>query len=242
MSAIALRYGVETSAIIAANPSINPNAMSIGTKIIIPSQSSSGFTLLSATPIPLNAGPLTCNRSRDEGFWCFLLVKNNQDVPVENLQARIAIGNNQAGQAKELLTSAPLNILYPGKSIALSAFFPSAISEPLQTRYEMVSALAVQDGASRYLETRLENLQITKGINNLSAKAYGEVSLTASGSNASAVWAAGIAYDSQGNVVGVRRWESNAPLISGQKISFLFQVYSTGSAIERVEILLEARK
>jgi hypothetical protein len=242
MSAIALRYGVETSALMAANPSINPNAMSIGARINIPSQSSSGFTLGNSTPVPVAAGPMSCSRSRDGSIWCFLLVQNNQNLPVENLQARITVGNSQTGQAAEQLTTAPVNILYPAKTIALSAYFPSSIVDPLQTHFEMVSALAVQDGTSRYLETRLENLQITKGTNDLSAKIYGEVSLTDPKLGASAVWAAGVAYDNQGNVVGVRRWESSAPLIPGQKISFVFQVYSTGSTIDRVDVLLEARK
>ena len=242
MSSIALRYGVETAAIMAANPQINPNAMSIGTKLTIPSQSGAGFTGTNATPEPITVGSLNCTRSRESGVWCFLLIKNEQKFPVENILARIVLSNSQTGQVADQLTTAPLNILYPGKALALSAYFPAPVPDPFQTSYEMVSALQIQDGSSRYLDTRLENQQINIESNALSARIYGEVSLTESSVSANQVWAAAIAYDVQGMVVGVRRWESAAPLTDGQKISFSFQVYSTGASITSVDVLVEARK
>jgi LysM repeat protein len=242
MSSIALRYGVETSAVMAANPNVNPNAMSVGVNLVIPSQSGAGIALANTTPLPLKTGPLTCTRSRDGSIGCFLLVQNDQTLPVESLQAKVAVANSQTGQAAEQLTTAPLNVLYPGKALALSVVFTSDIPDPIQSRFEMVSAVAVQDGENRYLQTQTENLQVTKDANGLSARIYGEVSLLSSGLSASAVWAAGIAFDRQGNIVGVRRWEGSTPLISGQKLPFTFSVYSTGAAIDRVEVLLEARK
>jgi len=242
ISSIAPRYGVEPSAIIAANPNVDPNAMGIGTKLLIPAQSSSGFFLTEESPLKLDSGPLTCTRFRGDGIQCFLLIRNSQNLPVENLQARIILGNEQTGEVKEQLTTAPLNILYPGQAMAISAFFSSPVSAPFQSRFEMVRAQAVQDGNNRYLETKLENQQVTISSNALSAKVYGEISLAASTGTASAVWVAGIAYDNEGNVVGVRRWESNSPLSAGQKIPLAFTVYSSGAAIERVDVLLEARK
>ena len=242
MSSIALRYGVESSAVMAANPDVNPNAMSVGIKLVIPSQSGAGIALANATPLPLKTGPLNCARTRDGSIGCFLLIQNDQDLPVESLQAKVAVGNSQTAQAAEQLTTAPLDILYPGKTLALSTIFTSDIPDPIQTRFDMVSAVAVQDGENRYLQTQTENLQVTKDATALSARIYGEVSLLSSGLTASTIWAAGIAYDRQGNVVGVRRWEGNTPLSSGQKLPFTFTVYSTGAMIDRVDVLLEARK
>ncbi len=242
MSSIALRYGVETAAIMAVNPQINPNAMSIGTKLTIPSQSGAGFTGTNATPVPMIVSSPNCTRSKEGGVWCFLLIKNEQKYPVENILARIVLGNSQTGQVADQLTTAPLNILYPGKALALSAYFSAVMPDPFQTSFEMVSVLQVQDGSSRYLDTRLENQQINIDSNALSARVYGEVSLTEPSVSANQVWAAAIAYDIQGMVVGVRRWESAAPLTDGQKISFSFQVYSTGAAITSVDVLVEARK
>ncbi len=242
MSSIALRYGVETAVIMAANPQINPNAMSIGAKLTIPSQSGAGFSSANATPVPMAVGSLNCTRSRDNGAWCFLLIKNEQKFPVENILARIILGNSQAGQVVDQLTTAPLNILYPGKSVALSAYFTAPVPDPFQTSSEIISALQVQDGSSRYLEPKVENQQINIDPNGFSARIYGEVSLTDTSVSANQVWAAAIAYADQGRVVGVRRWESAAPLTGGQKISFSFNVYSIGAAIASVDVIVEARK
>ncbi len=242
MSSIALRYGVETAAVVAANPQVNPNTMSIGTKLTIPSQSGAGFTSSSATPVPMTVGPLNCTRSRDGGIWCFLLVKNEQNFPVENIFAHILLGNSQSGQVLDQLTTAPLNILYPGKAFAISAYFSTAVPEPFQTSYELVSALQVQDGSNRYLETKVENQQVDIDSNGLSANISGDVSLSDPSASATQVWVAAFAYDAQGRVVGLRRWESSTTLPVGQKISFSFQVYSTGAAIASVDILVEARK
>ena len=242
MSSIALRYGIATAAIMAANPQVNPNTMSIGAKLTIPSQSGAGFTGTNARPVPMTVGPLNCTRSRESGVGCFLLIKNEQKFPVENILARIVLGNSQTGHVADQLTTAPLNILYPGKVLALSVYFPAPVPDSFQISYEMVSALQVQDGSSRYLDTRLENQQIKIDSNALSARIYGEVLLTEPSVSANQVWAAAIAYDVQGMVVGVRRWESAAPLTDGQKISFSFQVYSTGTAIASVDVLVEARK
>ena len=242
MSSIALRYGVEPAAVMAANPQVNPNVMSIGTKLTIPSQSGAGFAGSSATPVPMTVGPLNCIRSREGGIWCFLSIKNEQKFPVENIFAHILLGNNQTGQVLDQLTTAPLNILYPGKAFAISAYFSTAIPDPFQTSYELVSALQVQDGSSRYLETKVENQQINIGSNGLSARISGDVSLTDPSASATQVWAAAFAFDVQGRVIGIRRWEGSAPLPAGQKITFSFQVYSTGAAITSVEVLAEARK
>jgi hypothetical protein len=210
--------------------------------LTIPSQSGAGFAGSSATPVPMTDGKLNCMHSREGGIWCFLLIKNNQNYPVENLMARIVLGYSQTVQLQEQLTTAPLNILYPGKAMALSAYFPAAMPDPFQSNHEIVSALQVQDGSSRYLDTKVENQQIKIEPNGLSASLYGEVSLTDPSAKANQVWAAAIAYDVNGVVVGVRRWESGVPLSAGQKISFSFQVYSTGAEITSVDILVEARK
>ena len=242
MSSMALRYGVDTASIIAANPSVNPNAMSIGTKLTIPSQSGVGFSGSDATPVPMTVDSPNCTLSREDGVWCFLLIKNVQNFSVENLSARIILGNSQTGQVTDQLTTAPLDILYPGKAIALSAYFSAPVPDPFQTSYQIVSALQVQDGSNRYLDPKLENLQINIDSNALSARIYGEVSLADGSVSASQIWVAAFAYDFQGKVVGVRRWESAAPIAAGQKISFSFQVYSTGAAIATVDVLAEARK
>jgi LysM repeat protein len=240
VSAIALRYGVKTADILAANPQVNPNAMSVGTRLLIPPPSASGLGGINTTPAPLDVGPLTCIDTREGGAQCFLLVKNDQSYPVENMVARIIVGNSQSGQLLDQLSSSPLDILYPGKAMPLTAYFPSPLPDPFQTSFQLIDALPVLDGTTRYLETKVENLNTTVSPDGLSATINGVIVLNVSTARANKVWAAAIAYDTSHQVVGVHRWESANPLLSGQQLPFTFQVYSSGASIAYVEVLAQA--
>jgi hypothetical protein len=55
------------------------------------------------------------------------------------------------------------------------------------------------------------------------------------------VWVAGTAYDENGRVVGVRRWEWDDGLAAGGSLPFEFSVFSLGGKIASVELAVEAR-
>ena len=48
-------------------------------------------------------------------------------------------------------------------------------------------------------------------------------------------WVVATAYDSNSNVVGVRRWQADGIPATGQ-INFRFEVYSLGKPIDRVDL------
>jgi hypothetical protein len=54
------------------------------------------------------------------------------------------------------------------------------------------------------------------------------------------VWVVAVAYDADGGVAGVRRWEASSDQLT-ESPSFSFFVFSVGRAIESVEVLFEAR-
>jgi LysM repeat protein len=242
ISAIALLYGVKTADILAANPQVNPNIMSVGTRLLIPPPSSAGPNRTNTTPAPLTAGPLTCISTREGGAQCFLLVKNDQSYPVEDIVARIILGNSQSGQLFDQLSSSPLDILYPGKAMPLTAYFPPPLPASFQADFQMIDALQVMDGTTRYLETKIEDLEIKINPDGLSVTLNGDIVLINSTASSKKVWVAGIAYDASHQVVGVYRWVSANPLLAGQQLPFTLQVYSTGASITDVEVLAQALK
>jgi hypothetical protein len=75
----------------------------------------------------------------------------------------------------------------------------------------------------------------------LLADVSGQVSLPAGSQAATLVWVVAVAYDAQGWVVGVRRWENTAPLQPGESLTFQLQVASLGAPIAEVHFLVEAR-
>ncbi len=69
----------------------------------------------------------------------------------------------------------------------------------------------------------------------------GQAWLAAESKPASTIWLAGVAYDAEEKIVGVRRWEWSGSLAPGESLPFRFMVYSAGAPIARVEVQAEAR-
>lgn len=183
-------------------------------------------------------------------MWCFLLVHNSQDYSLEGLSAvfHLAGQQSQPALAPQILSQAaflPLDRLAPGSRLPLVAHFPSeqvaALTPPYQADFNLLTALpGAEDG--RYLPMHVENKQIILEKNKRSANLLADI-IPDSAGNARRVWAAAIAYDAHGNVVGVRRWERQdaQPLESGQALSISFSVYSVSAEIEQVDLYIEAR-
>jgi hypothetical protein len=236
-----LTYGINLGDLIAANPDISPNAMSIGTRLLIPHASATNISG-SSEPVDLQMELPNCTPTREGGAWCFVLLRNSQAKPVENLVARIILADAQGSQLLEQRTTSPLDHLPPAASMPLFAYFPPPVPDPFQSSAELLSAYLVEDGNARYLDVSLENLTTDIAADGLSARVSGDLLLTASSAPARRVWLAAVVYDAEGRVVGVRRYESAQSLIAGGRLAFDFFVYSTGEIITSVDVLAEALK
>ena len=76
-------------------------------------------------------------------------------------------------------------------------------------------------GDTRYLPVSLENTLVSVEADGRSAEVSGRVRLTGTGT-ANTLWVLASAFDSAGNVVGVRRWESAAALNASAPGRFRF--------------------
>ena len=71
MLAIALRYGITLEELLAANPDLNPRALSVGTELIIPSGDAVPSLPVTATPISIITRPADCYSAGD-GVSCLI--------------------------------------------------------------------------------------------------------------------------------------------------------------------------
>lgn len=253
LSGLALRYGIDLAELIAANPTVNPRAMSVGTVLIIPPSKTPMLTgataqagaLQTPTPIPIALGPLRCTRSRDGGIWCFQAAQNNQEFAIESLTGVIHL---RGGDGKSVSQNAalPLDILYPGETLPLAAYFApetaAGLVDPILGDSELHTALPYRDDG-RYIPSRAENQKVFLSPDGLSADVTLDVALDANSGAANRVWVAAVAYDRQENIVGVRRWEKagDDPLAAGSSLPVTLHIYSTGEIIARVAVISEAR-
>jgi LysM repeat protein len=242
LGGIAYAYGITLQALRDANPEVDPFSMSVGTVLVIPPSENSGPDAgpdLAAvvTPVPVQFSPPACYPSAG-GLWCFSTASNSNETAVESITARFRLVGADGIERTET-AALPLDVLNPGQSLALAAFFGGPAPITYQAGIDALSALPLVDVSARYVPVEIQNLAIEIAEDGLSARLTGRV--TVQGERAAArVWVAASAYDSRGQATGIRRWESSDSLQPGEGRDFTIVVYSVGGQIGVVEAAVEA--
>jgi hypothetical protein len=225
----------------AANPEISPNTMSIGQVIKIPSNPENPSGEPTPTPAPFTVQQIACHPTTDQGMWCFVLVHNDFPDFLENVSAQITLvdENNTALASQTALL--PLNILAPNSSLPLTVYFPPDVPSSAKPQVQLLTAIRLLPNDERYLPATVNNTLAEVNADGRSARVTGQVLMPADAKNASQVWVAATAYDDEGGVVGVRRWEWDKGLAAGGSLPFDLMLSSIGGKISRVEFAVEAR-
>ncbi len=239
LNVIAGHYGIPLEALLVANPGIQATALTVGTTLIIPTGSVTPGEP-TPTPVPLPVLQARCWSETDGGLWCFALVQNEYAETLENLSAQFTLANAGGQQLASQTAFLLLNTLPSGKSIPLAVHFPPPIQANVNVRVQLLTAIRLLPGDARYLPVITENTLVSVDASGRMAQLTGLVRLTGAGT-ANTLWVLAIAYDSAGNVVGLRRWESSSALTVDAPVSFDFFISSVGPEIDRVEFLAEAR-
>jgi len=240
MSQLAQQFGVPLEALIAANPNISPNAMSVGQTLLIPADADNPTGQPTPTPVPFAVTQIQCYPTLDGGMWCFALARNDSADVMENLSARLSILSADGKLVAAQMAIPPLNILPPHSSLPLTAFFPPPIPADATPRVQVLTAITIPANDPRYLSATLQNTTSEIASDGRTARLSGQVSLPADSAPAKTVWVAAVAYDAAGRVTGFRRWEGSG-LQPGGSLTFDFTVASLGSRVTRVELFVEAR-
>ena len=241
ISSIALKFGVSTDSLQAANPEISPNTMSVGQILKIPSDPANPSGEPTPTPAAFTIEQIQCYPTADKGMWCFVLIHNDYSDFMENVSAQVTLiaSNNATLSSQTALL--PLNILPPDTSLPLAVFFAPEIPFTTKPQVQVLTAIRLLPNDERYLPATINNTLVQVNADGHSARVSGLVLLQNSARAATQVWVTGTAYDDASRVVGVRRWESTAALPVGGSLPFEFMVSSIGGRIARVEFAVEAR-
>ena len=238
-SSIAQKAGVTLQALQAANPKVSATALSVGTKLVIPTGAQvPGEPTPTAAPLPVLQAH--CWPETTGGLWCFGLLKNTYAETLENISAQFALLDSGGGQIASQVVYGLLDLLPPGAAMPLAAHFIAPVQADATVRVQVLTAIRLLPGDARYLPVRLENTLVSLEAAGQTADLSGRVILTGTGT-ANTIWVLASAYDAAGNVVGVRRWQSASALTADAPVTFDFPVSSLGPGIARVEFLAEAR-
>jgi LysM repeat protein len=238
-TSIAFVHGVNLNDLIAANPDVDPNFLTIGMTITIPFSKTHSIPPLNPTPIPLSYEVPTCYPTQVGGLWCIVEVVNIQPFDIENLSARFSITSNELNEEIYQVAYCPINVLPPNLKIPLMAYFETPIPSEYQAQVEILSVIPKSKETERYLTPIIQNQDIKFSENFKKATILGEFKILED-QDATKIWIVAVAYSKNGEPVGVRKWETSTLLQAGEKRSFKIYLYSLGPQISDVKIIIEA--
>jgi hypothetical protein len=181
-----------------------------------------------------------CYKTADQGAWCFFLIKNNLDEPLENVSARLYIVPTNGAGIVEKTAFTPLNLIQPESAMPVMAFFEPSLDQEFSAGAELISALPASRANERYLAAHLQIDQVIIGRTGLEAKLEGDISIPEHDAPAVLLRLAAIAYGADGQVVGVKQAELDSSAETGKNLPFSLTVFSLGPPIDRVEAYVEA--
>jgi LysM repeat protein len=241
--AIAFRFGVTVDEIMAANPAVNPQFLTIGETLVIPIGDGEIAVIPTPTPVVVKASDPVCYPAADQGMWCFVSISNTQPVLLEGVIGRVIL-YNRAGEVLEIQEAyPPLNLIRPGERLPLTAYFNAPIPEGFVVRGEVSSAFTYNPDEARYLDAQIEVTDMRITDDRQIGIVTGELFYLEAGPEVknSVFMVAVTAYGSQGEVAGMRKWEMEATLALGERLPFKIQVFSLQPAIEELDVHAEIR-
>ena len=238
ISEIAEKFKITQDELRAANPDVSPNSMTIGMTLLIPDSSAVPVDASTPTPVPAPVTQTVCHPSEDGGLWCFALIQNNTTELLENVSAQITLLDESNSVIASQTAFMPLDIIAPNSSLPAYVLFDSEIPANFNIQVQVLTANELPLNNTRYLPAAVQNA--VAQINGRTAQLSGQILLPAESQAATQIRVAAIAYDKDGVVVGIKRWEGGA-VQPGGSISFSFLVSSLSFEIDAVEFFVEAR-
>ncbi|MGZ6315802.1 MAG: LysM peptidoglycan-binding domain-containing protein, partial [Anaerolineales bacterium] len=238
---VAQKFNVKLDALLAANPDVDPNGMTVGKTLNIPGVQKDPTGESVPTPVPFALEEINCHSMADGGLWCFAQARNDSPDILENVTAQITLLNSAGQSVDSRMALLPLNILPPHARLPLSAFFAPGFPSDVHPQVQVLTAIRLLARDPRYLPAVVQNTEVQIDWSGLSAQVSGRIVLPAPSKPASKVWVAAVVYDGKGHIVGVRRWESASGLTAGNSLPFSFSVSGVSGKIEQAEFAVEAR-
>ncbi len=260
MLGVAIHFGITLQALKTANPTVNPNFMSVGQPLVIPLPEQTTTPTPTGQAPDVRLGAPRCYSGGSSGTWCLVMLENRSEKWFTQVQVGLVFSGTQELQAAPVLER-----LAPRIRIPVSFFFSQPGLNGSQASTRLVSAQTGPDEDPRYVGAKIIESQVEFAPDGLSAHLTGRVQLNGP---ASKLWivAAGFTPDLEIGRDGlqpvtVRRWEIKTPCgalaaatpqpsptpvetapVSCAPAAYDFVLYSLGPALNQVEIYAEASR
>ncbi len=248
MYSIAFRYSISPELLMTANPTVNPRAMTVGTLLLIPITPAPETTPTATLALSPTATPQFNQLSQPDcypdalgGLWCFVLVENDRDGALENVSGLITLTAVGEESPRQEVAVTPLNILPVGRSLPLVAYFQPPVPAVYTASAQVDFFLPVMEEDDRYLDAEIQSQMSEGGESGEVGAVLGRISIAPDQPPARFIWVSATAFDADGHVVAVRRWEAPEDALSAAELDFEISLYSLGGTIDRVDLIVEAQ-
>ncbi len=236
---IAERFNIQLKDLLTANPGVVAETLFVGQEIRIPASSEDAQAIAAPTPAGIVLQQPVCFPS-GSGVYCLVLAYNPFSTAIENAIAQVNLLDTDGKLVVSQPAYTPLNIIPAGQSLPLVTFFANQ-TITAQAAATLQNSTLLINGDARYLPVSASQIQIEVDTAGTTASVKGVLKYFKDAPAAGNIWLAFVAYGADGRVTGVRRWEWQGNLPTGETLEFVGQVFSYGPAIERVDVLVEAR-
>ncbi len=168
------------------------------------------------------------------------MVTNNYLQPMEGVSGVIKLVAQDGSEITNRVAYTPLKTLLPGDAMPMMVYFLPKISQEFLPQLTEVSALLVDmDESGNILVTNMSK-EVNISPRGTSASITGSISIPSDGIEIKRISVLAIAYSDNSDVVGVRRKDEMGAFKPGEKIFYEVTVFSLGSPISKVDVLVEA--
>ena len=156
-TSIAFVHGVNVNDLIAANPNVDPNFLTIGMTITIPISKTHSIPQQNPTPIPLIYEAPICYPNLVGGLWCIAEVVNTQPFDIENLSVRFSLSSNDLDEEIYRTAYSPINVISPNRKIPLMVYFEAPTPTEYQAQLKILTVIPKSSETERYLTPIIQN-------------------------------------------------------------------------------------
>jgi LysM repeat protein len=245
MLGIAIDFGVSLAALQAANPTVEPRFLSIGTVLVIPPPEGSFAAAATnlAPPPPANAtlSQPSCYPTGSGSLYCLVEARNPNDQPLENVSARILLAGPDGMPFASQSAFGALDLIPPGGAIPLAALFQPAPTQVVAAAgVELETAILVSAPLSATQPVLLDVTAPPGAVLGERWTVAGTVHNPAAQPLPSA-WVVLSVYDASGRLTGYRKVALANGIGGGETRAFSISADALGGSADHGVVLAEGR-
>jgi LysM repeat protein len=244
---IAVKYGVSVEALQAANGNVQPEFLSIGAVLVIPSPE--GGEVVNAgvapTPVPIPLSAPACYPTPTSALYCFVEARNPTDAAMENVSVRITLAGADGLPLASAVAYSALDVIPPRSAAPLAVLFQSAPAGIAAMGAELLTANPSTDPSAHRV---LLDIPTHSGSASGAGWVVAGLVRNPSGVPAASAWLVLTLYDQGGAIVGYRKIELAGGLAPGAAQEFSISAASLreapprgGGVVDHYTIIAEGR-